>query len=316
MKLDPSHLHILHAIIEAGGLSEGARAVNKSQPSVSRTIASLEARLGFRLFEKSKRPLRPTEPCLLLAEQGRIIAQASEKAAQAVTQYSGGKSGTARIAGTPIFMDGVIANMLASFQGAFPDVTIHQSYGYFDELSVQLDAGSIDLAICPVRPDAVHENMAFKPLLRGRNVIACAPTHPLVRRSSVKLEDIAAYPWIAPPAGSPLYADLRAALETIGISDFQVSFTGGSLTAILSILAGSDSLTVLPYSVVFMQNHTKLVAALPVKLEHPERALGLVWRKDRPMRPAVKRLCKYLESDFQGLANRIEQKGRTAVWRT
>ncbi len=316
MKIDPNHLHILSAIIDAGGLSEGAHAVNKSQPSVSRTIATLEARLGFRLFEKGKRPLRPTEPCLLLAEQGRAIAQASERAAQAAIQYSGGKSGTARIAGTPIFMDGVIANMLASFQGAFPQVTIHQSYGYLDDLSAQLDAGSIDLAICPVRPDAVQDNMAFKPLLRGRNVIACAPTHPLARRSAFKLEDIAAYPWIAPPAGSPLYADLRGALATIGISDFRVSFTGGSLASILSIMAGSDSLTVLPYSVVFMQNHTKLVTALPVKLEHPERALGLVWRADRPMRPAVKRFRRYLEAEFQGLANRIEQKGRRAVWRS
>ena len=316
MKIDPNHLHILSAIIEAGGLGEGALAVNKSQPSVSRTIAALEARLGFRLFEKGKRPLRPTEPCLLLAEQGRIIAQASEKAAQAVTQYSGGKSGTARIAGTPIFMDGVIANMLASFQGAFPQVTIHQSYGYLDELTEQLEAGSIDLAICPVRPDAIPQSFAFRPLLRGRNVIACAPTHPLARRSAFKLEDIAAYPWIAPPAGSPLYADLRGALETIGISDFRVSFTGGSLASILSIMAGSDSLTVLPYSVVFMQSYAKLVTTLPVKLEHPERALGLVWHKDRPMRPAVTRFRRFLEAEFQGLANQIEQKGRMAVWRS
>lgn len=316
MKIDPNHLHILSAIIDAGGLSEGALAVNKSQPSVSRTIASLEARLGFRLFEKGKRPLRPTEPCLLLAEQGRIIAQASEKASQAVTQYSGGKSGTARIAGTPIFMDGVIASMLASFQGAFQQVTIHQSYGYFEELSEQLDAGSIDLAICPVRPEAIPDNMVFRPLLRGRNVIACAPTHPLARQSAFKLEDIAAYPWIAPPAGSPLYADLRDALETIGISDFRVSFTGGSLASILSIMSGSESLTVLPYSVVFMQSHTKLVTTLPIKLEHPERILGLVWRQDRPMRPAVTRFRRYIESEFQGLANQIEQKGRAAVWRT
>lgn len=316
MKIDPNHLHILSAIIEAGGLSEGALAVNKSQPSVSRTITTLEARLGFRLFEKGKRPLRPTEPCLLLAEQGRIIAQASERASQAVTQYSGGKSGTARIAGTPIFMDGVIANMLASFQGAFPQVTIHQSYGYVDDLSKQLEAGGIDLAICPVRPDAISDNLEFRSLLRGRNVIACAPTHPLVRRSAFRAEDIAAYPWIAPPAGSPLYADLRGALETIGISDFRVSFTGGSLASILSIMAGSDSLTVLPYSVVFMQKHTKLVTTLPVKLEHPERTLGLVWCKDRPMRPAVTRFRRYLENEFQGLANQIEQKGRTAVWRS
>ena len=315
MKIDPNHLHILSAIIDVGGLSEGAIAVNKSQPSVSRTIAMLEARLGARLFEKGRRPLRPTELCLALAEQGRIIAQASEKAGQAAAHYSGGKSGTARIAGTPIFMDGVIANMIASFQGAFPDVTIHQSYGYLPDLTEQLNAGNIDLAICPVRDADVPMGFTFKPILRGRNVIACAPSHPLARMSAVTLTDIAAYPWIAPPAGSPLYADLRSALSSIGITDFRVSFTGGSLASILSVVAGSESLTVLPYSVVFMQSHLKLVTALPVKLKHPERELGFLWREDRPVRPAVKRFRKYLEGEFKGLANQIEQKGRTAVWR-
>ena len=138
MRLDPSHLHMLAAIIDSGGLSEGAAQLNKSQPSVSRSVAMLEKRIGSRLFEKGKRPLRPTELCQTLAEQGRIVAAASTAAQTAVELYSGGKAGTARIAGTPIFMDGVISNMMASFQNAFPEVAIHQTYGYLAELSEQL----------------------------------------------------------------------------------------------------------------------------------------------------------------------------------
>ncbi|MFT5272720.1 MAG: DNA-binding transcriptional LysR family regulator [bacterium] len=315
MKIDPNHLHMLAAIIDSGGLSEGAVTLNKSQPSVSRTVSMLETRLKSRLFEKGKRPLRPTELCLSLAEQGRIIASASDAAQLATELYSGGKAGTARISGTPIFMDGVISNMIATFQGVFPEITIHQTYGYLNDLTEQLNVGNIDLAICPVCPDTVPEGLSFKPIMRGRNVIACAPSHPLARKTALKLEDIAPYPWIAPPAGSPLYEDLRGALTSIGIRDFKVSFTGGSLASIVSILAGSESLTVLPYSVVFMQSNTKNVAALPVRLEHPSRELGILWRDDRPIRPAVLRFRKYLENEFSGLANRIEEKGRHIVWR-
>jgi len=315
MKIDPNHLQILAAIIDSGGLGEGALALNKTQPSVSRSVATLEKRLGSRLFEKGKRPLRPTELCETLADQGRIIASARAAAESAAAQYSGGKAGTARVAGTPIFMDGVIANMMAAFQSAYPDVTIHQSYGYLEELSEQLARGNIDLAICPVRPNDVPADLNFRPILRGRNVLACAPSHPLARKSAVKLEDIAVYPWIAPPAGSPLYADLKAALASIGISDFRVSFTGGSLASIFSVMAGSDSLTVLPYSVVFMQRAAKTITALPVKLEHPERQLGLLWAADRPLRPAVRRFQTFLENEFKGLAYRIDERGREDVWR-
>lgn len=306
---------MLAAIIDSGGLSEGALALNKSQPSVSRSVAMLEKRLGSRLFEKGKRPLRPTELCETLAEQGRVIGAAGVAAQTAVDLYSGGKAGTARVAGTPIFMDGVISNMMAAFQSAYPEVTIHQSYGYLSELSEQLGVGNIDLAICPVRPNDVPAHLNFRPILRGRNVIACATSHPLARRSAVKLEDIAAFPWIAPPAGSPLYADLKAALDSIGITDFRVSFTGGSLASIFSVMAGSDSLTVLPYSVVFMQRSAKTITALPVKLEHPERELGLLWPRERPVRPAVGRFMRFLEAEFNGLAQRIDERGREDVWR-
>ncbi|MGR3502533.1 LysR family transcriptional regulator [Pseudaestuariivita sp.] len=315
MKIDPNHLQMLAAIIDAGGLTEGAALLNKSQPSVSRSVSMLEQRLGSRLFEKGKRPLRPTELCRILAAQGRVITDAGQAAEAAVTLYSRGKAGTARIAGTPIFMDGVVSTMMASFQTAFPEVTIQQTYGYFPELSEQLNVGTIDLAICPARPDDIPPHLTFKPILRGRNVIACAPTHPLARKPAVKLEDIAAFPWIAPPAGSPLYTDLKRALEDIGITDFRVSFTGGSLASILSVLAGSNSLTVLPYSVVFTQRRANTVTALPVRLEHPNRELGFLRRAKRPKRPVVARFQSYLETEFKVLARRINDHGRADTWR-
>lgn len=49
MKIDPRQLEILAAIVQSGGLTEGAAALGKSQPSVSRSIAALEARLGSAL---------------------------------------------------------------------------------------------------------------------------------------------------------------------------------------------------------------------------------------------------------------------------
>lgn len=260
--------------------------------------------------------MRPTELCLALAYQGRMIAEAAREAEAAVDLYNGGKSGTARLAGTPIFMDGVISTMIASFQSAFPEVTIHQSYGYLAELAEQLNVGNIDLAICPVRRDKIPPNMIFKPILEGRNVIACASSHPLSRKSSLKLSEIADYPWIAPPADSPLYEDLQEALRSIGIKDVKVSFTGGSLASIISVLTGSEALTVLPYSVVFLQQHLKTLSSLPIKIDHPARELGLLWRGDREPRPAVDRFRKYIEAEFVGLGQNIIQRGRDSIWRT
>ena len=57
MKLDSEHLVILAAVLDGGGVVEGAASIGKSQPSVSRTLALLEARIGEPLFDRTRRPL-------------------------------------------------------------------------------------------------------------------------------------------------------------------------------------------------------------------------------------------------------------------
>ncbi len=307
MKLDSEHLEILAMIVEKGGLTEGAEALGKSQPSVSRTMALLEERLGMPLFEPGRRPLRPTELGASLARIGSRIRSLNLDASQLVLRYRKGHAGRLRVGGTPIFMDGVIATMVAEFQSKHSDVQIEQSYGYFDDLAAGLRNGAIDLAVLPLHPSQVPADMDFMPLLAGRNVIATRAGHPLTRRATLTLADIEPYPWIAPPAGSPLFRDLVRALKSIGKDDFRVSFSGGTLASILSVMVGSDALTVLPYSVVFLSRRTVPLAALPLKIDHPDRQLGLLSVTDRAGPPAVGHFVASIGAEMKRLQARMDQ---------
>ena len=138
MKIDPRHLEILAAIVDQGGLTEGAEALGKSQPSVSRTLAQLEARIGSPLFHPGRRPLQPTDLGAALAEQGHAVHRANAVASDIVARFKTGHSGMIRVAGTPIFIDGVISGIIARFQTQMPDVRVAQSYGYADTLIEKL----------------------------------------------------------------------------------------------------------------------------------------------------------------------------------
>ncbi|WP_224815944.1 LysR family transcriptional regulator [Hasllibacter sp. MH4015] len=315
MKLDPHHLEMLFAIVDRGGLGEGAEMLGKSQPSVSRSLALLEKRIGIALFEKDRRPLRPTELGLALAAEGRKIHEAGRSSAALLAQYRDGKTGAVRVGGTPFFMDGVISGMLAGFQFARPDVRIDQIYGYLNDLLPRLEDGSLDLAILPMRASIIPEGFDFDQILPGRNVIACRTGHPLARRGSVKLSDIGQYPWIAPPADSPLYQDLRTVLKEIGIRDFKVSFTGGSLSATVNILTGSDALTVLPFSVVFMMRAQRSVGALSIRIGDPDRHLGILTRNDADLKPAAQRVRNHIRQEFDALSSSIIRVSQDMVWR-
>jgi DNA-binding transcriptional LysR family regulator len=93
MKIDPSHLEMLYAIVEKGGLSEGAEMLGKSQPSLSRSLSMLEERIGIALFEAGRRPLRPTELGRALAAEGAKIYQAGRSSSEILALYRDGKTG-------------------------------------------------------------------------------------------------------------------------------------------------------------------------------------------------------------------------------
>ncbi|MEM6677384.1 MAG: LysR family transcriptional regulator [Pseudomonadota bacterium] len=315
MKVDPSHLEMLYAIVERGGLTEGAELLGKSQPSLSRSLSMLEERLGVALFEPGRRPLKPTELCLSLAAEGRKIFQAGRDSSEILAQFRQGRTGAVRVGGTPVFLDGVISGMIAAFQAEHPGVRIDQTYGYAGELVPKVLEGMLDLAILPMRQASIPEGLEFHQCLPGRNVIACRVGHPLARRGAIKLAEIGRYPWIAPPVDSPLYHDLRTVLDGIGAKDFKISFSGGSLSAVISILSGSDALTVLPFSVVFMMRRQKLIGALSVRIGDPDRHLGILRPAARRPLPTVKRFNSFVRHEIETLASSMQRVSQDAVWR-
>lgn len=315
MKLDPRHLEILAAIVDHGGLTEGAEALGKSQPSVSRTVSQLEARIGAPLFQPGRRPLVATQLGATLADQGRAVLKASRASSEIVARYLTGHSGLIRMGGTPIFMDGVISGMIAMFQQQMPDVRVDQSYGYAAELTEKLRNGTLDMAILPLQQNSVPDDLAFQPILAGLNVIACRQGHPLARKKLVTPSEIAEYKWIAPPADSPLYQDLRRALGNIGAEDFRISFSGGSLTSVIEVLSGSDSLTVLPYSVMFMLRQRASITALSLEIGHPDRDLGVLMARQRDEIPALRRFRSFILAQFASLSRRIKKEQSDRLWR-
>jgi DNA-binding transcriptional LysR family regulator len=195
-------------------------------------------------------------------------------------------------------MDGVFSGFIAEFQSLFPEVRIDQSYGYASDLFRRIEDKSVDLAILPSRRSDVPGSCIYKEILEGQNVVACRVGHPLTRHPDPQLSELTQYPWIAPPANSPLFHDMRNALEGNDMNELKISFTGGSLSAVLNILLGSDALTVLPKSVVSMQGRTSQIKTLPVSLGRGERNLGLVWLRAAMPSAAMVHFRTFLEQRF------------------
>lgn len=314
MKIDERHLVQLAAVVKTGGVTEGAALLGLSQPAVSRTLSMLEARIGEALFVKGRRPLQPTPLGRALADHGQTMLSASRKASDVVESFRVGKSGVVRVGGTPFFMDALIAGMIAEFQNLHPDVRIDQTYGYFPDLRAALNADQIDLAICPTDILDEGSGLEFQQILPGRNVIACRVTHPLLMKRKPQPAHLLDFPWVAPPPGSPLLADLRSMLLSFGATEIKIRYSGGSLMSVVNYMRAADALTIMPHSVVFALRNEKSITALPVSIPHPERALGLLKRADAARAPAVDHFARHIRTSFDNLKHLIKRHEQSVVW--
>ncbi|MBU4529196.1 MAG: LysR family transcriptional regulator [Hoeflea sp.] len=314
MKLDEKHLSQLAAVVETGSVTEAALLLGLSQPAVSRTLSTLEKRVGEPLFKPGKRPLEPTIIGQQLAEHGRVILEASRRASETILGFRAGSVGTVRIAGVPFFMDAFISRMIGEFQVREPDIRVDQSYGNLPDLGSGLVVNQLDLAICPLGLVDAAKGLTFTPILPGRNIVACRVTHPLLSRRRLSTSDLVDYPWIAPLPGSPLLADLHAILLSIGMTEINIRYSGGSLLSVFNYLEETDALTVLPHSVVFAHRKDRKVTVLPVEIPQPTRTLGILRLEGRPRIPAAEKLARHISTRFDDLRQLIKRHEDAVVW--
>ncbi len=314
MKIDERHLVQLAAVVDAGGVTEGAALLGTSQPAISRTLSMLEKRIGEPLFVPGRKPLQPTAIARQLAVHGRGILAASRKASETVNSFRSGTSGRVRIGGVPFFMDAVVSGIIASFHMKEVGIHFDQSYGHYNDLVAQLVANEIDLAVTPAGTHEISAELVFEPLILARNVVACSASHPLLAKKQLSREDFLRYSWIAPLPGSPLMLDLTNILMTLGIGELAIRYAGGSLHSVVNYLAASQALAIMPLSVIHSLPPGTPINLLPLSIPQPERMIGIVYRRQSASDPVNRKFFGHIRSNLENLNRVVARRDATIPW--
>ena len=130
-------------VAESGGLSRAARELNLSQPSVSRIVGTLEARLGITLLLRTTRSISLTEAGTLYLERARYLLAEMEEAEQAARGMDS-LHGVIRLAMPVLYGARAVIPALASFLGRHPDLRVEM---IMSDARQNLIADGVDVAI-------------------------------------------------------------------------------------------------------------------------------------------------------------------------
>jgi DNA-binding transcriptional LysR family regulator len=181
-------LKAFRLIVTHGSVSAAARAMNLSQPAVSRLMSLLEDELKLTLFRRVGRRLVLTEEGqAFLHEAGRILANL-EELPRIAGEIRAAKTRRLRIVTMPRVALSLVCPAVARFAGKFPDVHVSVDLRARRDLEQWLLGKEYDIGFggLPV----AHQAVRGKPLFKVRLQVLMPRTHRLARRKEIAVEDI------------------------------------------------------------------------------------------------------------------------------
>jgi len=188
-------LEIFGAVAEQASITQAARKIKISQPSVSKQLRFLERECGIKLYVKSGRGIKITEEGRMLHNAAKpILKQMEELRSSFLTTVSDARDVALRVGSTPspgaFFLPGV----LKSFVKLHPKIHPTLRTGYPDALKAMVLDGEVDVAvttIAPSHPEIIEEAIASEGI-----VAIVSAKHPLATKKSLTESEVGTVPFI------------------------------------------------------------------------------------------------------------------------
>ncbi|TDC58462.1 LysR family transcriptional regulator [Actinomadura sp. KC345] len=151
--MDLRTLRYFVAVVDEGGMTQAARALFVSQPSLSLAMRQLEDELGVRLFDRSGRRAVPTADGARLVSLARQVIAEADGARERVRQVSDLEVGRLVVATSTTLAVHPLTPLVAALRGRHPGLEVHvrdasTAAGIFDRVR----SGEAELGVADVPP--------------------------------------------------------------------------------------------------------------------------------------------------------------------
>lgn len=174
----------LRALMQAGTASGAARQLGLSQSAVSRSIASLEDRLGTSLFERVSGRLRPTQEAVLLNRRLDPLFEALER----IDGPEEPIKETLRLIAPPTYAHGFLVGLIESFLKMNPGFLVSFEVNTSEEVSRGVLEERFDLGITGI--EMSRAGVKLIPYRRSQAVCVMPRDHRLAERDKIQPQDL------------------------------------------------------------------------------------------------------------------------------
>jgi DNA-binding transcriptional LysR family regulator len=274
-RIDSRHLRYFVAVAEELNYRKAAERLHMAQPALTRQIQAMETAMGVQLFERDKRHVALTAGGRAALDRSRQVLQDINDMFLATQRAAKGEIGSLRVGFISFVAYEYLPKILKAFREQYSDVGIElHEFLVMQQFEMLLD-GRIDVAV--LRPLYKDSRINTRTIVRSRFVAALPAAHPLLRKKSIRMEDLSGEAFVSLPKqlGPSFYAQIMGFCSGAGFIP-SVVHEASDAQAVVGLVGAGMGVAVVPESVAKLNTigvDYRFVTGLPVKAE-----IVLAWR--------------------------------------
>lgn len=215
MKINLRGLESFREVMRMGSATAAARRLDLSQPAVSRLIAQMERELGFKVFDRVKGRLVPTQQGQLLYEEVDLAFLGLERVRTVARDVHALNAGQLRIVAPPSFAEGPLVAIIQSFLKEHPKVQLVLDSNSRPTTMNMIATRAADCGFGKLPLE--HPGIRTRPLVVNDTACVMPSGHRLARKRVVTVADLADEELIMIGRGSDTRLRIDDAFRAAGV---------------------------------------------------------------------------------------------------
>ena len=295
------HLNLLVALDDFRNVGKVAEYLYTTQPSVSKTLADIEATFGADLFKRSTRGTHPTPSGELLIRFARETLASLDRAGAELNALEGGGFGRVNLGTMVLGASDMIPRGIRLMKEQSAHTTVRIEEGSTEILLRRLKLGELDVVISRLETAVDVPDLATEFLYDESIVIASHPDHPFVNRRQIEWAELSEQPWVTTLPGTFSRSKFDMVFGQHGVDvPTDVSETG-SFLPLLTLTRERRALATMPGSLVRYFEDLGLLSVIPVTFMSATGGIGIITLHSRATSAAAALLIECMRKVSRSL---------------
>lgn len=292
------HLELIRSLGATGSLHKTARALNLSQPAISKALVEIESSFGFHLFERSPTGVAVTPRGQAILEGATLLLNGLRHVRRAALHA--GRRVVIRIGVTPFLSVTLVPRLLWTLRKHGQEALVSLREGRGPQMFELLRSGELDALLVAVPSDLMHSQptmaMTMKPLFEEELAVVAAVDHPLASRRRVSWRDVVGERWILPQTPSAVEEAIRSAFVSQGLVPPKPWIESMPPLTNIELVAAGHGISAVPASLARAARARRVISELRIEPRGRLPPVSFMFRSVEAESPAIRALSRALQA--------------------